>query len=213
MSPPPTHNQPPLPPALLSTLQASHVPLVALSEACLSCASSTSDDIQGYPSGFGADLDSVMLGSVKDYSRQILVSTGKSDWAKEVTDDTARLAGMVKLAYEGGAGAKEGKGLLGKLSEKVGGGKKDKKGEAEGEVPGLFPSSAMEPTPSSEVPGVEARLSILNASFWSSTGEEGLETVVVLPDFKVVMQVPQTREGAHDLVVSWLVWMRGNTGS
>lgn len=201
--------RPPPPAPLLTALSTSHVPLVSLQDACASCEHHDGEAVEDYPSGFDADLDSVMLGTMKNYGRQILISTGKSDWAREVTDESASLAGLVKAAYESDGAKGEAKGpgkLLGKLSKKLlGGGDKPVDDAA---LTGVFPSSAVVPRPTQE-PSTAPKLSILNASFLPSSHQDGVESVMVLPDFTIVQEVPETAAGAKELVVSSeLEWRR-----
>ena len=79
--------------------------------------------------------------------RQILVSTGKSDWIREVTDDADSIPGLVRAVFDETSAAgtpSEKKGLLGKFGAMVLGGDKKKDDEQEG-VPGVHPSSAAPP--------------------------------------------------------------------
>ncbi|EEB95926.1 hypothetical protein MPER_05029, partial [Moniliophthora perniciosa FA553] len=43
-------------------------------------------------------METQMLGSVKPYHRQIVISTGKIDWDREVTDTKGSLAAHVQHA-------------------------------------------------------------------------------------------------------------------
>lgn len=72
-------------------------------------------------------------------NRQILVSSGKSDWIREVTDDTDSIPGLVKLAYDE-VTAKPSAGLLGKIGGKLFKGKEE---EEKGGLPGVHPSKAV----------------------------------------------------------------------
>ncbi|SCV67976.1 BQ2448_97 [Microbotryum intermedium] len=212
-------------PALSSAASAaltSHgVPLKALEEACKGCQHQDSDELESYPKGFDVDLDSEMLGSVNHYGRQVLISTGKSDWEREVTDDADSLPGLLKHAYELATirsdGGRTGTGLLTKAIQKL----KVKKGEnaplPEGSVyKGVYPSIAAIPSikvsTSSETPettqAVKAiatsRLSILTGSYLSNSHEDDDHSVIVLPDFKIVHHVSAKASSAESFVGSHL---------
>jgi hypothetical protein len=126
---------------------------------------------------FEVDLESQMLGELKPYGRyahhsvprlaiwaavtdaaplwwrlndrQIIVSTGKSDWIREVTDDETSIPGLVKAEYDKLQEASDGRsGMLAKLGSKVFGGAGsgvDAKSEAPEDLPGVYPSSAATP--------------------------------------------------------------------
>lgn len=139
----------PAPPAaLVDALRAAHIPVESLEEACRACGEACDEDDDAdldYPKGFDMDLESTMLGELKPYGRQILVSTGKSDWIREVTDDDESIPGLVRRAYDNAVKdeAKGGKGVLGKLGNKLFGGNGGDKHEAG--PPGVHPSSAAPP--------------------------------------------------------------------
>ncbi|KAL8279133.1 hypothetical protein RQP46_008389 [Phenoliferia psychrophenolica] len=206
--------RPALPLPLLTALVESHVPIVSLEDACTACSHhDEDDDVEDYPRGFGADLESVMLGSMNNYGRQILISTGKSDWAREVTEEEESLAGLVKIAYAGGGdGGKGPAKLLGKLLKKIPGAGEKEKEKDEGPLKGVYPSSAVEPTPSEPL-ATPPKLSILNASFLPSSHQDDVASVIVLPDFTIVQEVPETAEGAKQLVDGYLQPTIGRTGS
>lgn len=132
-----------------------------------------------------------MLGSVNNYGRQIIISTGVSDWPRDVTDDGSSLATLVSKVY--GSSGEKGASLVDKLSNKL---KRTVFSGTEGEnegAPGIFPSSATS--------GGFDKLSILNASTIPSSHQDGMQSVIVLPDYKVVERVPETTAGATELVV------------
>lgn len=190
------HPLPHIPTTLRSSLAQAGIPLAD----CTECSDLSQDDDLDpdaeldYPKGFDVDLDSEMIGSVKNYGRQIIISTGKSDWPREVSEDTTQLAGLIKLASEEAAGTASGgrlgAALFGKLAKKL----KSPEGNPR-ELPGIYPSSLELP------PTADSKLSILNSSFISSSSTAGLETVIVLPDFKVVENVEESHEGAKELFV------------
>ncbi|KAI7872316.1 Sucrase/ferredoxin-like-domain-containing protein [Spinellus fusiger] len=50
------------------------------------------DDHKQYPSYLSFDLESSLLGTMKPYSRHVLISTGQSDWPSSIEDDVDTLA-------------------------------------------------------------------------------------------------------------------------
>lgn len=150
-----------------------------------------------------------------------MISTGKSDWIHSVGDDKATLAGQLE-ALSGGGGGKGGKdgkgggggGLLGKLSKKLLGGAPPPTDD--GPIKGLFPSSvtrSADDIAAAAAAGTPGKLSILNSSFLSSSGDHDLQSVLVFPDFKVVHDVPQTAEGAAALQAGYLGAGVGRAGA
>ncbi|BGP52473.1 hypothetical protein JCM8202_000119 [Rhodotorula sphaerocarpa] len=204
----------PAPPeALVEALRAAHVPLESFAEACAACDEPCdADDDLAYPSGFDVDMESQMLGEMKPYARQILVSTGKSDWIREVTDDENSIQGLVKAEYERAEKASAGRpGLFSKLSSKVfgGDGNKGKPAGGSAEAAGVHPSLVAPPSDGS----VSSRLSILSASFISSSHHGHRESVISLPDFKIINEVEATAPSVEELVKRYLEPSLGRAGS
>ncbi|GAA5935162.1 hypothetical protein JCM3775_007220 [Rhodotorula graminis] len=199
------------PPALLEALRTARVPLESFDEACAACAECDDTDAADYPKGFEMDLETTMLGSVNPLGRQILVSTGKSDWIREVTDDADSIPGLVRAVFDETSAAgtpSEKKGLLGKFGAMVLGGDKKKEDEQEG-IPGVHPSSAAPPADGV----VSSKLSILSSSFISSSHEGHRESVIVLPDYKVVHEVEASRAAVGELVKGYLRPEVGRAGA
>ncbi|TFY83933.1 hypothetical protein EWM64_g53 [Hericium alpestre] len=130
------------------------------------------------------DMSSEMLGSVKPYRRQVVISTGKSDWARSVTDEKDSLAAHLQAV--------------------------------EAATPSITPDNTEPGTPDSQLPsGKPIRtpmagifkdsaawtVSILNGSHdtLSRSHAHDKETVLVFPDYKVVLDVPRSPEGAREL--------------
>lgn len=187
---------------------ASHaVPISSLEDACRGCAHLEGDDADDYPKGFEVDLDSEMLGSLNNFHRQILISSGQSDWQREVTD--SGFPALVKASYDEGAAAAP-SGLFGKLAKKIKGAEGDHDGSL---FKGVYPSSAVAPSGPSSTPGTPSatsptpapstRLSILSSSLLSSSDSDNVQSVIVLPDFKIVHQVAETKD-AGALVDTYL---------
>ncbi|GAA5878882.1 hypothetical protein JCM1840_000829 [Sporobolomyces johnsonii] len=192
----------PAPPAeQIAALRENAVPIESLQDACRACDGCDEDDEElGYPKGFQTDQDSTMLGELKAYGRQIVVSTGKSDWERDVTDNDASLAGLVRRAYDEAASGLS-TSFFGKLASKLTG-----KGDEPPKVPGVHGSLAQGTSTSS-------RLSILNSSFVSHSHEGHKESVMIFPDFKVVHEVEEKREVAEELVKQYLSAEAGRTGA
>ncbi|THH27289.1 hypothetical protein EUX98_g6903 [Antrodiella citrinella] len=134
---------------------------------------------------FGADMETQMFGSVKAYRRQIVISTGRSDWPHSVSDVPDSLAAYVNP-------------LLRTASKPSG--TSDTNGAAK-YIPGIH-----DPMSSSSV-------TILNGSHRSVCEEPGQETVLVFPDFKVVTGVEHSAKSAQELwnmAVDPAVPRRGN---
>ncbi|KAG2151993.1 Sucrase/ferredoxin-like-domain-containing protein [Suillus cothurnatus] len=65
---------------------------------CRSCADPCDQDHDDFSSKLNIDMDSDMLGSVKPYRRQVVISTGKTDWEHDVTKAEGTLAALLKTA-------------------------------------------------------------------------------------------------------------------
>ncbi|CCL99435.1 uncharacterized protein FIBRA_01453 [Fibroporia radiculosa] len=155
-------------------LQAASIPV---SEAdCRNCANPCDQGHDEYPSRFDVDMETQMLGSVKPYARQLVISTGKSDWEKEVTDAQGTLA-----AYLSGA-----RGERPPKSKSKRAGLQDEAGGAVA-VPGVYNSSDA------------SKVTLLNGSHNSISEDPMHDTVFVFPDYKVVTEVPRSETGAKQL--------------
>ncbi|KAG8722806.1 hypothetical protein FRC08_007754 [Ceratobasidium sp. 394] len=66
---------------------------------CRVCADPCDLGHEEWPNRFDVDLSSDMLGSVKPYGRQVVISTGKSDWPREVTEVSNSLAEHLSNAH------------------------------------------------------------------------------------------------------------------
>ncbi|KAG0705435.1 Sucrase/ferredoxin-like-domain-containing protein [Suillus ampliporus] len=161
---------PPTSPKVYQNLKVADIPVTTAE--CRSCADPCDQDHDDFSSKLDIDMDSDMLGSVKPYRRQVIISTGKSDWAKEVTEAEGTLAAFLST-----------------VNSSLSPSKKPKK-----------PKSNSDLSPSGLFSHTEAgRLSILNGSHRSLSDDDSHETVIVLPDFMVVSGVPRTLAGAEAL--------------
>ncbi|KAJ7179343.1 Sucrase/ferredoxin-like-domain-containing protein [Mycena filopes] len=161
------------PPNLYTTLTASAIPVAAAD--CRTCPNPCDEGHSEYPRRFAIDMESTMLGSVKPFRRQILISTGRSDWDREITDTHGSLAALISQTQPP-------------------------------KVPDPPPpiSIAMDEKVLPPVPGVftsteSTRLSILNGSHRTVCADDEHATVLVLPDFTMVVGVPSTVDGAREL--------------
>ncbi|KAK4050373.1 hypothetical protein OIV83_003442 [Microbotryomycetes sp. JL201] len=209
----PVEARPDMPAAHKAKLVEHSVPLESLEDACTGCSEFDGDDIDGYPSGFDIDMDSVMLGSVKPYGRQILIATGKKNWEREVTD--SGLPSYIKLAYDERPSVKSsggndggGAGFFNKLTSRL---KRDGQSTPkEDAIEGIFDSAAQLDRNGGGI--ADARLSIVSASFQSSSFADAEQSIIVLPDFKIVQGVAQTKDAANHLVEQYLDPTIGRTG-
>lgn len=139
-----------------------------------------------------------MLGSVKPYARQvrvsalipsvkciltfaqIVISTGKSDWVREVTDAKGTLAAYVNQISSAGRPPKD-----------KDPSKKPKDGGAHGShVAGVFDSSNL---------AKNKRVTILNGSHRTVSADHDTDSVLVFPDYRLVTEVARTHDGAEQL--------------
>lgn len=111
--------------------------------------------------------------SLTDLALQILISTGKTDWEKEVTATTGSLASHVSRAHQK---------TTVKPSVNL-----DADGRPLPSIPGIFNASD------------SGELSILNGSHKTICEDDELETVLVFPDFVAVAGIPSTLDGAQML--------------
>ncbi|KAJ7774311.1 Sucrase/ferredoxin-like-domain-containing protein [Mycena maculata] len=158
---------------IYATLTASGVPVASAD--CRTCPNPCDDGHAEYPRRFSIDMTSELLGSVKPFRRQILISTGKSDWEREITDEQGSLAAFVSQTQPPKLPDTPPPISIDLDSEKI-----------LPPVPGVFSSAD------------STRLSILNGSHKTVCADE-LETVLVLPDYTMVVGVPPTLDGAKEL--------------
>ncbi|EJD01408.1 uncharacterized protein FOMMEDRAFT_89285 [Fomitiporia mediterranea MF3/22] len=172
--------QDPHDPLAAQELQNAGVPVSEAS--CRTCADPCDEGHEEYAKRFDVDMESEMRGSVKPYRRQVLISTGKSDWAREVTYVSDSLARYISNAED-------------KHSSSV---------KKASHSPTLSPidSKKTEKDNHSHPTGVHSykptgRLSILNGSHTSRADDPDTHaTVLVLPDYVAVSNVPLSAAGA-----------------
>ncbi|KAI9066756.1 hypothetical protein FKP32DRAFT_1673600 [Trametes sanguinea] len=167
-------------------LQAAAVPL---SDApCRGCADPCDEGHDEYPK-FDVDMETEMLGSVKPYARQIVISTGKTDWVREVTDAKGTLAAYVDELSSASRPPKD-KDSPKKPKDKPAAAATNGDSANGTHVHGLFDSDNLQKN---------KRVTILNGSHRTVADDADKETVLVFPDYKVVTEVARSHEGAEHL--------------
>ncbi|KAF8528808.1 Sucrase/ferredoxin-like-domain-containing protein [Hysterangium stoloniferum] len=161
--------------SITDQLNKSHVPVS--NDPCRTCANPCEFGHPDYPGRFDVDLTSEMLGSLKPYQRQIVISTGKADWAREVTEEEGSLAQYVLHTSK----------HHGQPPLVANTPNSKPKRQRVVNAPGVFNSSD------------SSRLSILNGSHHTISCEDSKESVLVFPDFKVVKDVDRSQQGADQL--------------
>ncbi|KAG6880074.1 hypothetical protein C0992_006886 [Termitomyces sp. T32_za158] len=159
-------------PKLLCTqLKAAAIPVTDVD--CRNCSEPCHDSYSGR---FTIDTESPLLGSIKPYRRQVVISTGKTDWDREVTETRGSLAALL-------SGAKNLANLP--IAEPT---------------PPVTPSPKAVRTPAGVFRSSDStKISILNGSHNTIADDIDQETVLVFPDYTIVTNVPRTREGARGL--------------
>ncbi|KAJ7858730.1 Sucrase/ferredoxin-like-domain-containing protein [Mycena leptocephala] len=145
-------------------LSASAVPVSAAD--CRTCSDPCEAGHGDYPTRFKVDMETQMLGSVRPFRRQIHISTGKTDWDREVTWTGGSLAAFVSGAHR-------------KTTVTPSAANSNVP-----HIPGIFNASD------------STEISILNSNHTTISDDHGLETVLVFPDFMAVAGVPSDQQGA-----------------
>ncbi|KZP12111.1 hypothetical protein FIBSPDRAFT_168518 [Athelia psychrophila] len=155
----------------ISSLKGAAVP-ISLAD-CRACPDPCDDD-DHEDWKFDVDMETYMLG-LKPYRRQVVISTGKSDWQKEVTEASGTLAAYLsEAATQAPEPSKEAQAQARHTAAQP-------KAKA---INGIF--SAADST----------RTAILNGSHRTLSHDHELDTVLVFPDYRVVTEVPQSLAGA-----------------
>ncbi|KAL1667587.1 Sucrase/ferredoxin-like-domain-containing protein [Schizophyllum commune] len=149
-------------------LEAASVP-VAADAACRSCADPCDAGHEEYPSKFDVDMETRMLGSVKPYRRMVVISTGKADWAREVTDVKGTLASYLSSVHH-------------------------TKPHGDHHYHHAKPAKSVDGVFAAETAG---RLSVLNGSHDTLSDDHNRETVLVFPDYTIVTGVAPTQADAQ----------------
>ncbi|KAF8974602.1 Sucrase/ferredoxin-like-domain-containing protein [Flammula alnicola] len=168
--------------ALCRSLRASAVPVSTAD--CRACADPCDLGHEAYPRRFDIDMDTQMLGSVKPYHRQIVISTGKADWQRDITDDKDSLAAAILEVTSTNLHPPHPPLTITPTSPNPA---SPSSGKGVRPATGLFHTSD------------STRTSVLNGSHKTVCHEEDHESVLVFPDFKVVTEVRRSVQGAHEL--------------
>ncbi|KAJ9107699.1 hypothetical protein QFC21_001159 [Naganishia friedmannii] len=176
-----------------------------------------------YPRGFDVDWDSDLLASAKPQPRQLVISTGRSDWPHDHTEDETTLSHHLNNALMKAAGITPAP----PLKPDQGGKEKDEKalppapppppptnppgmieitvgkdglpqGIYEAPATQITPSMQDEPSPTGipEQPGTM----LFSSSLISQSHEGHRETVLAFPDWKVVVDVTNDERGAEGVL-------------
>ncbi|KAA1466308.1 hypothetical protein DENSPDRAFT_831116 [Dentipellis sp. KUC8613] len=134
------------------------------------------------------DTTSEMLGSVKPYRRQVVISTGRSDWARSITDEKGSLAAHL-LTIETEAPNMPTPIISPDITAPgtPESGLKELPEKPLTPISGIFKASAA------------STVSILNGSHNTVSSDYETESVLVFPDYKVVTEVSVSLEGAKEL--------------
>ncbi|KAI0686787.1 Sucrase/ferredoxin-like-domain-containing protein [Cytidiella melzeri] len=142
---------------------------------CRGCADPCDEGHDEYPSRFDVDMETQLLGSMKPYARQLVVSTGKADWAHDVTSVSGSLAYYLNETSSSSPPSHKSHPLH------------QKDTAAPNTVPGVHSS------------GSGTKTTILNGSHHSISDEPNQDTVLVFPDYKVLTEVDRSTTGAKAL--------------
>ncbi|KAF7351324.1 hypothetical protein MSAN_01563900 [Mycena sanguinolenta] len=148
-------------------LSASGVPVSSAD--CRTCSDPCEEGHGEFPSRFTVDMETQMFGSVRPFCRQIVVSTGTTDWDREITWTSGSLASYISGAHQ-----------------KTGASQAATKSDVP-RLPGIFNASDSN------------ELSILNGSHRTISDDHELGTVLVFPDFVIISGVPSSSAGAKML--------------
>ncbi|KAH9844197.1 Sucrase/ferredoxin-like-domain-containing protein [Rhodofomes roseus] len=157
-------------------LKAADIPVSEVD--CRGCANPCDEGHDEYPPRFDVDMETEMLGSMKPYAMQVVISTGKSDWEKEVTDASGTLAAYVDAARGESKPPKDKSANSAPAANGVGG------------LPGVYKSTET------------SKVTILNGSHRTVSDDATHETVLVFPQYKVVADVESSADGAKKLLHS-----------
>ncbi|KAF8311138.1 hypothetical protein DL93DRAFT_2061407 [Clavulina sp. PMI_390] len=179
---------------ITTTLTSAGIPVASLSE-CAGCVHENEcddsdlggggefgDSLGKYPARFGADMTSRMIGSIKPYSRQVIISTGVSNWAAEITFESGSLASYISSAYKSVQGKRGPLSLAMAAYQNV-----------TEEKPSLMDTTR------------SGKLTVLNGSIKTVSEDHESQTVLILPDYTYVRGVRENAEDAEELCKTRLV--------
>ncbi|KAG7097267.1 hypothetical protein E1B28_004633 [Marasmius oreades] len=155
--------------SIYAQLESGGVPIADVD--CRSCSDPCDEGHDPYPARFDVDMESQMLGSVKPYHRQIVISTGVTDWDRDISSTKGTLASYLEHVTHRPR-------LSSSPSQK----------KSSTSVSGVFNST-----------GPSTRISVLNGSHRTLSEDPDMDTVLVFPDYKLVCDIPRSAEGAQTL--------------
>ncbi|KAJ9121387.1 hypothetical protein QFC24_004725 [Naganishia onofrii] len=186
-----------------------------------------------YPRGFDVDWDSDLLASAKPQPRQLVISTGRSDWPHDHTEDETTLSHHLNNALMKAAGItpapppnpdQAGKekdqkappappppqqqptNPLGKIEIAVG---KDGLPQGIYEAPATQITPSMDnESPSNGIPKQPGTM-LFSSSLISQSHEGHRETVLAFPDWKVVVDVTNDERGAEGVLTDLVTRTEG----
>ncbi|WVQ77002.1 hypothetical protein IAR50_006681 [Cryptococcus sp. DSM 104548] len=139
-------------------------------------------EIEGLPKGFDTDWESELAGSAKGgKGRTVVISTGKSDWERDHTDEKGSLANYLSQVIASAPSSKPPKG--------------------ESATPSLsYITPSPFPPPSKPLSNpIAPPPSLYSSSLISQSDDPSDQSVLVFPDWKVVHEVEQSPEGAREI--------------
>ncbi|KAJ9115905.1 hypothetical protein QFC22_005048 [Naganishia vaughanmartiniae] len=176
-----------------------------------------------YPRGFDVDWDSDLLASAKPQPRQLVISTGRSDWPHDHTEDETTLSHHLNNALMKAAGITPAP----PPKPDQGGQGKDQKAPPpppppiqqptkppgrieiavgkDGLPQGIYEAPATKITPSMQedsphgIPEQPGTM-LFSSSLISQSHEGHRETVLAFPDWKVVVDVTNNQQGAEGVL-------------
>jgi len=163
-----------------AALEAAGVPVSF--DDCRSCPNPCEDGHEEYPNRIISMIDTTsdMLGSVKPYRRQVVISTGKSDWDHSITCNLSSLAAYLHLIEKAAP-------LTAAFADTPTTGASTPTSPLPSAITGIFNDSETH------------SVAILNGSHNTLSTKDDHETVLVFPDYKVVTEVPRSLDGAREL--------------
>lgn len=163
---------------------------------CVAKCDGETGDFEDFPKNFDIDTTSNMLGTYKPFSKQVVISTGRTDWEHDITDNELTLAGMLDRTQDTFQ-LKDDPGLMQRIIAK----------RANTSVQKV-PQVASHPIKCEGVfdTRVEGNnnIQILNGSHISPSTKKERESALVFPDYVLAENICVNRETAEDFFKSHL---------
>ncbi|WWD17679.1 hypothetical protein CI109_102120 [Kwoniella shandongensis] len=155
-------------------------------------------DLGELPSGFDVDWDSELQGSAKGgRGRVVVISTGKSDWERDHTDEKDSLAHHLNKVIE---------------AAPTPAAPKTEESKRSPDLPYIAPAALPPPSAPLTYP-VQTPPSLYSSSLITQSDDPSDQTVLVFPDWKVIHEVENSREGAKGLYDAALAGELGRAGT